>query len=160
LRGNANTRLRKLSEGVCDSTLLALCGLQRLGLEQEARCTMEVDEMLPAVAQGALGVECRRGDERVGKILAALNCVLSSACVEAERAMLAAVDGSCRTPVAGFAQIEDDRLWLRALLALPDGSKCWRTERTTSIAEAEPAGKDAGAQLRAEAGALFGRPLQ
>jgi hydroxymethylbilane synthase len=151
LRGNANTRLRKLAEGQCDATLLAICGLRRIDLESEARCVLPVSEMLPAVAQGALGVECRQEDEALIEMLSPLRCPVSTACVETERALLAALDGSCRTPVAALAEIEGDELRLRGFLAAPDGRLHWSVEHRGSAKDALAVGTEAGRELRAAA---------
>jgi hydroxymethylbilane synthase len=101
-RGNVETRLRKLDDGVADATLLAFAGLRRLGLEARVTALMQTDEMLPAIAQGAIGVESRIGDERMLGFLAPLHDRATSICVEAERAFLAELDGSCQTPIAGL----------------------------------------------------------
>jgi hydroxymethylbilane synthase len=155
LRGNANTRLRRLGEGACDATLLALCGLQRLKLESEARSILSIEDMLPAVAQGALGVECRASDEALIARLSPLRCAASTARVVAERALLEALDGSCRTPVAALAEIRGEELSLRGLLAAPDGRSVWSAARTGTVAEARRLGLDAGAELKSMAGSAF-----
>jgi hydroxymethylbilane synthase len=153
-RGNVDTRLRKLADGEVDATLLALAGLRRLGIDH-AGVVLAPDEMLPAVGQGAIGVECRADDEASLGRLAAIDHAASSACVRAERALLAALDGSCHTPIAGYADISDDVLHLRALIATPDGSACLRTARTGPARDAERLGQDAGAELKARAGPGF-----
>src|SRR5207249_8027796 len=103
IRGNVNTRMRKLAEGEVDAIILALCGLQRLGQAGSATEILSRHIMLPAVGQGALAVECHAGDDELRGLLAPLNDPGSAAWVAAERAMLAALDGSCRTPIAGLA---------------------------------------------------------
>jgi hydroxymethylbilane synthase len=153
-RGNVDTRLRKLAAGEVDATLLALAGLRRLGIEH-AGVVLGPEEMLPAVGQGAIGVECRAEDEASLDLLAAIDHAASGACVRAERALLAALDGSCHTPIAGYAEIADHMLQLRALIARPDGSVCLRTARTGASGDAEALGRDAGAELKARAGAGF-----
>jgi hydroxymethylbilane synthase len=160
LRGNANTRMRKLEAGECDATLLALAGLQRLGLEGMARSILPVDEMLPAVAQGALGIECRSGDSAIHEILAPIACARTTTAIAAERALLAELDGSCRTPIAALAQIDGETLTLDGLLFLPDGSRHWAVTRQGPVAEAERIGREAGAVLKAEAGETYTRHLQ
>lgn len=150
-RGNVQTRLRKLEAGEADATLLALAGLRRMGLEHLARAVLEPSEMLPAVAQGAIGLECRSDDTSLLELLRAVNDEPSAITVAAERAMLAALDGSCRTPIGGLATLETGRLRLRALLARPDGSALWETERQGAPEDAVALGTDAGAQLRREA---------
>ncbi|MCH9013322.1 MAG: hydroxymethylbilane synthase [Proteobacteria bacterium] len=160
-RGNVETRLRKLEDGRVDATLLALAGLRRLGMADIAAVVLEPEEFLPAVAQGAIGVEIRAGDERARALLAPLNHVGAATEVTAERALLAALDGSCRTPIAALARLEPaGGLWLRALVAIPDGSELWRAERRGTAADAEALGRDAGEELRRRAGpALFDKPV-
>jgi hydroxymethylbilane synthase len=156
LRGNVETRLRKLKDGAADAILLALAGLKRLGLAHEATAILETDEILPAVGQGAIGVTCRAGDERARELLAAIGHGPSMACVTAERAMLAALDGSCRTPIAGLAEVDSNGgLTLRGLVARPDGSKLLQTSRAGSVADAERIGRDAGLELKHRAGPGF-----
>jgi hydroxymethylbilane synthase len=155
LRGNANTRMRKLADGACDATLLALCGLQRLGMAHEAQEILSTDDMLPAVAQGALGVECRADDAGLIARLAPLACATTTACITAERAFLAALDGTCRTPVAALATLTGDRLALRAMLFTPDGKQHWETRRDGAIADAVAIGDEAGRRVRADAGEVY-----
>lgn len=156
LRGNVETRLRKLKEGQVDATVLALAGLKRLGLGTAGGTVLSVDDMLPAPAQGAICIEARVGDARVAALLAAIDHKPSSIAVAAERALLAALDGSCRTPIGGLAVFAGDgNLHLRALVALPDGSRLWRAERKGPAADARRMGDDAGQELRRAAGALF-----
>ena len=156
LRGNVGTRLRKLADGEVDATLLAMAGLRRLGQEAEATAVLAPEEMLPAVAQGAITVTARRGDARTAGWLAALDDPPTGRRVTAERACLAVLDGSCRTPIAAFAELNGEgSLRLRALIALPDGSEAHRTERSGAAAEAEALGRDAGEELRGKAGPDF-----
>ena len=160
LRGNANTRMRKLEAGECDATLLALAGLQRLGLEDIAKSVLSVDEMLPAVAQGALGIECREADADVRALLAPIACARTTTAIGAERALLAELDGSCRTPIAALAQIDGDTLRLDGLLFLPDGSTHWAASRTGATGDADALGREAGAALKRAAGDTYARHLQ
>jgi hydroxymethylbilane synthase len=153
-RGNVDTRLRKLAAGEVDATLLALAGLRRLGVDH-AGVVLGPEEMLPAVGQGAIGIECRAGDGASLALLAAIDHAASRACVRAERALLTALDGSCHTPIAGYAAMSDEGLHLRALIARPDGSTCLRTGRTGAPEDAETLGRDAGEELRQRAGAGF-----
>ena len=153
-RGNVDTRLRKLAAGEVDATLLALAGLRRLGIE-DAGIVLSAEEMLPAVGQGALGVECRADDAGSLALLAALDHPESAACVRAERALLAALDGSCHTPIAGHAEIAAGRLHLRALIARPDGSECLRAARSGAAEAGEALGQEVGLELRARAGPGF-----
>jgi hydroxymethylbilane synthase len=152
-RGNVQTRLRKLSEGVADATLLALAGLNRLGKSELATDIMAPEYLLPAVAQGAIGITCREGDDDTIALVHALNHQPTMIRVSAERALLNALDGSCRTPVGGLAEFQEDgRLWLRALVAKEDGSQVFETERTGLASDGDTMGRDAGNELRCRAG--------
>jgi hydroxymethylbilane synthase len=155
MRGNANTRLRKLADGECDATLLALCGLQRLGMEDIAQEVLSADEMLPAVAQGALGIECRAGDMDLIARLVPLACPATTACIAAERSFLAALDGTCRTPVAALATVDGDSLSMRAMLFTPDGKRHWQTQRGGAVKDAVAIGDEAGRIVRADAGETY-----
>ena len=151
-RGNVQTRMRKLSEGVADATLLAIAGLNRLGVADAATEVLEPEVLLPAVAQGAIGIECRAGDQRIGDLLAAINCPTTFQRVACERAMLAALEGSCRTPIAALSLVQSDgSLWLRGLVAALDGGQVWKTERRGPLADGVAMGDDAGQELKAEA---------
>ena len=152
-RGNVETRLEKLAAGEVDATLLALAGLRRL--ELELGTPLAPDEMLPAVGQGAIVVECRGADEATRALLATVDHPRTRTCVGAERALLAALDGSCHTPIAGLAELSEGALRLRALVARPDGSECLATERRGDPAFGEALGRDAGEELRARAGPGF-----
>ncbi|KAL6780818.1 PBGD1 [Auxenochlorella protothecoides x Auxenochlorella symbiontica] len=157
-RGNVQTRLRKLQEGACDATLLALAGLKRLGLEDKATSILGLEDMLPAVSQGAIGIACREGDEPVLEYLRTLSHEDTRLAVVCERAFLAALDGSCRTPIAGLAQkTADGRLSFRGLVADTEGKQLFQTTREGPATEEDAVamGKDAGAQLKREAGADF-----
>jgi hydroxymethylbilane synthase len=149
IRGNVLTRLRKLDEGQADATFLALAGLERLGLADRATAIFEPEEMLPAVAQGAIGVEVRAGDAHLRDRLAAIDHGPTSLRVTAERAVLDVLDGSCRTPIGCLAVIDGaGAMYLRALVAMPDGSEIWRVERRGDATDGEAMGRDAGAELR------------
>jgi hydroxymethylbilane synthase len=154
-RGNVETRLRKLAAGEVDATLLALAGLTRLGIAPAGAVILGPEVMLPAVGQGAIGVECRTNDEGARALLAAIDDPASSACLRAERALLAALDGSCHTPIAGYAEFAGGRLTLRALIARPDGSESLCAARSGAIADGEALGCDAGRELKARAGPGF-----
>jgi hydroxymethylbilane synthase len=156
LRGNANTRIRKLEMGEVDATLLALCGLQRIGLADRATEILPFEIMLPAVGQGALAVECRAGDEQTRQLLAPLHDAPSAARVAAERAMLAVLDGSCHTPIAALAEAEGERLTLDGLLLTPDGSSEIRLRRAGDITDAAAIGSTLGEEIRCCAGPEFG----
>jgi len=151
-RGNVQTRLKKLNEDVVDATLLAKAGLNRMDMTQHITRVLEFDEMLPAVAQGAIGIQCREGDERILKYLDALNHPQTKVCVDCERAFLAALDGNCRTPIAGQAQIVDGQILFRGLIAKPDGSVVYETTRAGSLEDAVKLGTEAGAELKAKCG--------
>ncbi len=152
MRGNVETRLRKLAEGQVDATLLAAAGLHRLGMADRITAILAVEEMLPAVAQGAIGIACRASDSAVLELLAAIHCADTGDCVDAERAMLAELDGSCRTPIAALARLDPDgRMALESLIARPDGSEVLRTRRDGSRADAQTIGRDAGAELKSRA---------
>ena len=155
LRGNVETRLRKAEEGEVDATLLAIAGLRRLGLADRATAILDPDDMLPAVCQGAIGIELRTGDTETVERLAALDHGPTAIRVTAERALLAALDGSCRTPIAALATLADDRLSLRALIVRPDGSELIETARDGPAADAARLGRDAGDELRRRGGAGF-----
>jgi len=153
LRGNVDTRLRKLAEGQVDATVLALAGLKRLGRGDAGGTVLSVEEMLPAPAQGAVCIESRIGDDRVTAFLVAIDHADTACAVAAERALLKVLDGSCRTPIAALARLENgDALALDALVAPPDGSKIWRLQRRGDESDAERIGADAGAELKRLAG--------
>ena len=154
-RGNVETRLRKLEEGVADATLLAFAGLKRLGLEDRVTALIETDDMLPAVAQGAIGVEIREHDAKMSGLLEALNHAETATCVAAERAFLAVLDGSCRTPIAGLAELSEGGLRFRGSILTPDGRQCYETERHGSPSDAARLGEDAGRELLSIAGPGF-----
>ncbi len=154
-RGNVDTRLRKLADGDADATLLAAAGLRRLGLEDRITAMIETDEMLPAIAQGAIGIETRIGDTRMQEVLAPLHDQQTSICVQAERAFLAELDGSCRTPIAGLATLSGGNLDFRGEILLPDGSKSHATQRTGTPSDATAIGVDAARELLRAAGPGF-----
>ncbi|TDQ83979.1 hydroxymethylbilane synthase [Dongia mobilis] len=155
-RGNVGTRLGKLAAGEVDATLLALAGLKRLGKADVATCILETGEMLPAVAQGAIGLEIRAADTRLNDLLKPLHDDATAIAVTAERACLAGLEGSCRTPIAAHATIgADGRLRLVALIAKPDGSALHRDERSGLPAEAAALGRAAADRLKSLAGPDF-----
>jgi hydroxymethylbilane synthase len=156
LRGNVDTRLRRVDEGAFDAAVLALAGLRRLGLDARATEVLDPAVSLPAVGQGALGIECREGDDDVLAVLAPLADHAAWTCVAAERAVLHAVGGDCKTPVAAHARREGDALVLDGLLAEPDGSRLRTGRRRVAFpseggeagrAEAARAGRDLGEEL-------------
>ena len=140
-RGNVQTRMKKLEDGVAVATFLAMAGLNRLGMAHMARGPVEVTEMLPAVAQGAIGIERRAADDRVAGLLAAIHDGPTGVRLAAERSYLARLDGSCETPIAGLAVIEGDQLWLRGEILRPDGSEAIEGEVRGSAADAGDLGR-------------------
>ena len=148
-RGNVQTRLAKLDAGEVDATLLALAGLRRLGLTDRITAVLEHEEMLPAVAQGAIGIEIRSADDATRALLAPLNCTATATRVTAERSLLAILDGSCRTPIAALATLDGDRLHLTAKVLSNDGRQVFRAERRGSAGDAAAIGADAGAEIKA-----------
>ncbi|HUF88315.1 MAG TPA: hydroxymethylbilane synthase [Thermohalobaculum sp.] len=154
-RGNVQTRLRKLQEGVAEATFLAAAGLRRLGRDDVIRAVMDADEMLPAVAQGAIGLETRAADAATRALLAPIHDTPTGIRIAAERAFLAGLDGSCRTPIAGLAEIMGERLRLRGEIIRPDGTERLATERSGPLSDAAAMGADAARELRARAGPGF-----
>jgi hydroxymethylbilane synthase len=154
-RGNVETRLKKLDEGVAQATFLAAAGLKRLGLADKITSLVPTEVMLPAVAQGCIGIETREDDEATRTLLSAINHEASAIAVNCERAFLAALDGSCRTPLAGHATIQGGVVKFRGHALTHDGTHCFETTREGSPAEAERMGRDAGEQVKAEGGSLI-----
>ncbi len=149
LRGNVDTRLKKLSDGIADATLLAVAGMTRLGVTAQISSIMETDIMLPAAAQGAIGIEIRNGDEDMRRLLAPLNDADTHACVNAERALLRVLDGSCQTPIAALARLTaGDRITLDALVARPDGTSLIRLQHSGPVRQAETIGADLGHKFK------------
>jgi hydroxymethylbilane synthase len=158
LRGNVETRLRKVADGEVDATLLALAGLRRLGLADRATAILDTDEMLPAAGQGAIAVTIRAGDDALRAALAPIHDEPSGLRTGAERACLAELDGSCQTPIGALAEIDGGVLRFRALIALPDGSAVLREERSGPATDAIAIGREAGAALKRRAPASFFLP--
>jgi hydroxymethylbilane synthase len=154
-RGNVQTRLRKLEEGEADATLLALAGLKRLGLESEATAVLPLDDFPPAIGQGAIGIEARESDTRIRNLLKPIADRDTKIALDTERAFLAALDGSCRTPIAGLATVDGDALSFSGMILRPDGSEVFETSRQGSAADAERLGTDAGRELKARGGPDF-----
>lgn len=150
-RGNVQTRMKKLEDGVAAATFLAMAGLNRLGMAHVARSAIEVTEMLPAVAQGAIGIERRIADPRAEALLAAIHDTPTGQRLAAERAYLATLDGSCETPIAGLAVFEGDQLWLRGEILRPDGSEAIAGEARGAISDAAELGADLARRLLAQA---------
>ncbi|KAH7569814.1 hypothetical protein JRO89_XS05G0003300 [Xanthoceras sorbifolium] len=157
-RGNVQTRLRKLNEGVVQATLLALAGLKRLNMTEHVTNILSIDDMLPAVAQGAIGIACRSNDEKMADYLASLNHEETRLAVACERAFLETLDGSCRTPIAGYAsKDENGDCVFKGLVASPDGTRVLETSRKGPYALQDMIlmGKDAGQELLSQAGPGF-----
>jgi hydroxymethylbilane synthase len=155
-RGNVETRLRKLDEGLADATLLAKAGLDRLGLTEKATSILSIDEMLPAVAQGAIAIIAREDDVETRHLLAPLDDPLTATAVACERAFLAQLDGSCRTPIAGLAEIMDDEtLHFRGLILSPGGAEWHDVEVTGAVEQAEQLGRNAAEDVLDRAGPSF-----
>jgi hydroxymethylbilane synthase len=153
-RGNVQTRMKKLEDGVAVATFLAMAGLNRLGMAQHAK-PIAVTEMLPAVAQGAIGVERRLADPRAEAMLAAIHHTPTGQQLAAERGFLARLDGSCETPIAGLAVLEGSTLWLRGEILRPDGTRVIAGELRGPVADAAAIGAALADQLLAKAGPGF-----
>ncbi len=154
-RGNVETRLKKLADGVVDATLLAVAGLKRLGLADRITAVIPDDVMLPAVAQGAIGIECRFDDEATAALLAPLNDAATSLCVTAERAFLNRLEGSCRTPIAGLGQLTSGTFSFRGEILTPDGREYHATSRSGLPAAAVQLATEAADELLSRAGPGF-----
>jgi hydroxymethylbilane synthase len=154
-RGNVETRLRKLADNVADATLLACAGLNRLGLRDRITAPVPIDEMLPAVAQGAVGIECREEDATIRDYVQALDHRETSLCVAAERAFLRKLDGSCRTPIAGLATLTPDGIAFRGEILTPDGREHHATVRSGQPSDGARLCNDAAEELLKRAGPRF-----
>ncbi|MBZ9764939.1 hydroxymethylbilane synthase [Mesorhizobium sp. CA8] len=154
-RGNVQTRLRKLEEGVAEGTILAYAGLKRLGLEHVVTDLMPLEVFPPAPGQGAIGIETRIDDSDVERMLAAIHDVPTGQALTCERAFLAALDGSCRTPIAGHATVSGEKLSFEGLIISPDGTESHEVRLEGEAADAAEIGLDAARTVRARAGATF-----
>ncbi|MEQ9015920.1 MAG: hydroxymethylbilane synthase [Marinovum algicola] len=154
-RGNVQTRLRKLEEGVAACTFLAMAGLNRLGMSEIASAAIAPDEMLPAVAQGAIGIERRADDSRAAAMLEAIHHGPTGQRLAAERAFLEALDGSCETPIAGLAELDGNRLRLRGEILRTDGSEALSGERAGDVTDGAEMGRDLAVELLGQAGQGF-----
>jgi hydroxymethylbilane synthase len=155
LRGNVETRLRKLEAGDADATVLAVAGLKRLGLFAAATAVFDIDEFIPAVGQGAIGIETRADDAKTLALVAVIDDPDTALAVTAERAFLAVLDGSCRTPIGGYAKVEGGTVRFRGMIAKPDGSEAFEVLREGAREAAAKLGADAGRELRERASADF-----
>ena len=150
LRGNVNTRLAKLDAGEYDAIILAAAGLIRLGFGERIRSSIGVDESLPAGGQGAVGIECRTGDSELHALLECLNHAPTATRVVAERALNKRLNGGCQVPIACYAVLEGEQLWLRGLVGQPDGTVLLRAEGRAPAAEAEALGLQVAEELLAQ----------
>jgi len=148
LRGNVQTRITKIEQGIADATMLARAGLNRLKLTDIPAHTIPVAECLPAVAQGAIGIECRSDNEVCLALIATVNCADTMAAITCERAFLRVLDGSCRTPIAGYARIQNGMIYFEGLIANSDGTNLRRTTLSGDVIDAEKIGREAGEKLR------------
>jgi hydroxymethylbilane synthase len=156
-RGNVGTRLRKLEEGIADATLLAMAGLRRLDLAGHVTAILDIAEFVPAVGQGAIAVELREGDNETSALVASILDADAGLAVAAERAFLAVLDGSCRTPIGGHATIADGTMTFRGIIVTPDGRTAHETERRGRAGDALRLGREAGAELARRGGPDFFR---
>ena len=159
-RGNVQTRLKKLADGLADATFLAMAGLNRMGMQDAAIGAIDLDDMLPAIAQGTISIERRVDDLRARDMLAAICDVQAGQQMAAERAFLAALDGSCETPIAGLAMIDGDQMWLRGEILKPDGSQVFTGERRGLVSEGPAMGMELAQELLGQAGPDFFAAVQ
>lgn len=152
LRGNVNTRLAKLDNGEYDAIILASAGLKRLGFDKRITHRISTQDSLPAVGQGAIGIECRSDDERINKLLKPLNHQETAIRVAAERAQNNRLNGGCQVPIGGYAELDNGQIHIRGLIGYPDGSKIFRAERTGSPEEAEALGTAVAEDLLSQGG--------
>ncbi len=137
--------MSKLEKGEVDATILAVCGLTRINMEKYISNIIDIDDMLPAVGQGAIGIQCRIEDKNFAKILDKVNHFNTEICIKAERAFLAKVGGSCKMPIAGYCQIiENDKLLLRAAIVSFDGNDIYQISKIGTFDEAELIGSEVG----------------
>ncbi|MDX1922349.1 MAG: hydroxymethylbilane synthase [Alphaproteobacteria bacterium] len=148
LRGNIDTRIKKLEAGQVDATLLAYAGLKRIGLTSRANGILDTSTILPAVAQGIIGLEIRAGDDGIRSALGVINCAKTMSSMVAERAMLEVLDGSCNTPIAGLAVHNSGGLFLQGLVADSQGKGIWQAEQTAAASDAVSLGREVGRALR------------
>lgn len=154
-RGNVQTRLKKLGDGVAECTFLAMAGLRRLGRDDVPATPIAPEDMLPAVAQGAIGIERRSADLNTAALLEPIHDLATAQRLAAERAFLRALDGSCETPIAGLAELDGATLRLRGEILRPDGSECLADAGAAAIEDGAALGRELAAGLRSRAGAGF-----
>jgi hydroxymethylbilane synthase len=165
LRGNVDTRLSKLKSGEVDATFLARAGLNRLGRDEAKLEPVAIESMIPAPAQGCVGIEIRSDDDEARDLLLPLNDTKSAVAAICERGFLKALDGSCRTPIAAYACFNDGRIWLRAEALMPDGTQRWRDEVSAELnsddrLEAERIGFDLGQSVKARGGETLAKIVE
>jgi hydroxymethylbilane synthase len=154
-RGNVQTRLKKLESGVADATFLAMAGLNRMNMNEVPKTAIAAEDMLPAIAQGTIGIERRADDARAKHMLAAIHDGPTGQRLAAERTFLAALDGSCETPIGGLSIIEGDQIWLRGEILKPDGSQVFVGERRGSVDDGAALGQSLAEELLGQAGPDF-----
>jgi hydroxymethylbilane synthase len=154
-RGNVQTRLKKLESGVADATFLAMAGLNRMNMNEVPKTAIAAEDMLPAIAQGTIGIERRADDARAKHMLAAIHDGPTGQRLAAERTFLAALDGSCETPIGGLSIIEGDQIWLRGEILKPDGSQVFVGERRGSVDDGAVLGQSLAEELLGQAGPDF-----
>jgi len=152
LRGNVNTRLAKLDNGDYDAIILASAGLIRLGFEERITDIISTEQSLPAIGQGAIGIECRSDDEHINALLAPLNHPDTALRLKAERAQNTRLNGGCQIPIGGYAELQGDKIYLRGLIGFPDGSKIFRAEKQGDHKDAEAIGVAVAEDLLAQGG--------
>ena len=150
LRGNVNTRLKKLDDGNYDAIILAAAGLNRLGFVKRITALLPPEESLPAIGQGAIGIECRQGDDAVEALISPLNHPETALCISAERTMNHRLKGGCQVPIAGYAELHEGQLNLRGLVGSPDGKRVVRVQLVANALEAELLGIKAAENLLAQ----------
>lgn len=150
LRGNVNTRLRKLDEGEFDAVILAMAGLKRLGFDDRIRSALTPEQSLPAIGQGALGIETRVDDAQMNALIAPLNCPDTAIVLRAERALNRRLAGGCQVPIAGYGMLENDEIWLRGLVGSPDGKKILTAQLRAKAVDAEAMGIEIAERLLAQ----------
>lgn len=151
-RGNVDTRLAKLARGEAHATLLAAAGLKRLGREDRITQLIPIEDMLPAPAQGAIGIEIRSSDRQTRAVIQTIHDEVTGIAISAERAFLAELDGSCRTPIAALAQVNGETILLKGAIISPDGSHLYKTDRMGSVQDAAALGRDAALEILKEGG--------
>ncbi len=152
LRGNVNTRLAKLDNGDYDAIILASAGLKRLGFVERIKQSIPAKQSLPAIGQGAIGIECRSDDERINRLLEPLNHPETALRVKAERAQNTRLNGGCQIPIGGYAELIGDKIRLRGLIGFPDGSKIFRSEKEAPFDQAEALGIAVAEDLLSQGG--------